>query len=143
MLARLLSFVALLSWGCATKEDGECNIDKPDCPAGTLCWRAPGAGTAASCVTSAAADQGCKKSPACVEEGDCSFNTLGGGFCEPRSDADCKASQICKRVGECTLKDGVCLVTSDADCEQSEACKLGKRCKLNLEALKPECAAPQ
>jgi hypothetical protein len=130
--------------GCAPAEGDPCNIDKPNCPEGLMCWRVPGGNPEARCMTTAQAEQGCAKGPRCSEAGDCQFRAVeAGGICEPKTDAHCKNSAECRTNGGCALDDGVCLPKTDADCIQSEACTKHQLCKLDMSGLTPACGAPQ
>jgi hypothetical protein len=98
-------------------------------------------------------EEHCARSQACRVHGRC---TLLGNKCDVVTDADCKASEVCKEdgscqriirwdgtaacvppcdrrepcraVGYCQRKGERCLPGSDADCAQSLACKLKGRC---------------
>lgn len=132
----LLLLCALL--GCGTEAGDRCDQEKPSCPADQRCWLGP-KDDVPRCTTTAAAREACAQGASCKRDGDCTFLPIGNGVCGPGKAEDCKASEICRSIGECTLQDGMCVVGSEEDCKQSEGCKTSGRCKLDLEGLKPQC----
>ena len=69
----------------------------------------------------------------CAREGYC---VAEAGRCVPRSDADCRQSEICAYHGECERDGDRCVAANDADCRASDGCKLdgvctftGRRCE--------------
>lgn len=73
----------------------------------------------------AVADDPCRRSEACKEDGECS---LRDEECVATSDADCRASEWCEKAGYCTLRDDGCFAVTDDDCKASGACKLLGKC---------------
>ena len=68
----------------------------------------------------------CAVSDACIEGGQCGsglrFTGAPGVGCAPRNDEDCRKSRDCRRVGRCSVVDGVCGAGVDEDCSQLELC---------------------
>lgn len=61
----------------------------------------------------------CRTGPDCVEHGWCTPNPTKPGNCGADVEADCGASNDCKRLGFCSLGlHGTCAARGDADCEQ-------------------------
>ncbi len=78
-----------------------------------------------SCIATRDAD--CRASTIdCKDDGKCTAHR--DGWCRATSNADCRATERCKRWGRCTAKDGKCRATSDADCRATEKCKRWGRC---------------
>ena len=65
----------------------------------------------------------------CINSNDCKHygkcKTAMGRTCAVSSDADCRASTVCRDYGACAKRDGVdyCVASSDADCRASKACR--------------------
>lgn len=140
MKRALLSILLLAACGPAAGD--KCDVEKPSCPADQRCWLGP-TDDVPRCTTTAAAREACQQGASCKRDGDCTFLPIGAGVCGPGKPEDCKRSEICKTIGECTLQDGMCVVGSEEDCSQSDVCKAGNRCKLDLDGLKPQCGEPR
>lgn len=48
--------------------------------------------------------------------------------CVPGSDADCRASHVCRIEGKCVVSREVCVAFNDRDCAASQICKDEGRC---------------
>ena len=62
---------------------------------------------------SAGSNDGCKAAEVCRTLGHC---TVKDGHCAAGSDQDCKALASCTVLGHCSAKDGECIAERDADC---------------------------
>jgi hypothetical protein len=82
----------------------------------------------------AEADQDCRRSELCRKIGRC---TPKEGLCVALSNEHCRKSEMCAAMGLCTARDGVCLAASDRDCRGSKSCKQWKQCM----AWHGECAS--
>jgi len=74
----------------------------------------------------------CKSSQFCKERGWCSLGKAIGGSgteCVIGTDADCRASDSCRELGQCArLTDRICIATSDADCAAAAECAARGHC---------------
>ena len=105
-------------------------------PSASSASAAAGARASSSGGTAAAGPMSCAGTKACEYEGQCQ-PAKGGQGCEPGSDADCRAAQVCKDWGLCGLGAGHCAASSDEDCRSSYSCKVTGRCT----AQDGKCAA--
>ena len=71
-------------------------------------------------------NQTCKEDPDCKKEGKCV--TQQGKRCVAGSDADCRASELCRVAGACFAVNRVCQAKSDDDCKKSENCRKSGAC---------------
>jgi hypothetical protein len=53
---------------------------------------------------------------------------MGTQTCKPGGDEDCKATDNCRRMGECHARDGKCVAVSDDDCKHLSKCTEEGRC---------------
>lgn len=122
--------VIVLVAACKPSAGDPCEFRKQDCGKDLVCVKPPqGAIEAATCMTTAQANELCKKEKLCQLSGACSYTIKGGGVCAPQSDEDCQQADPCTKFGRCTAKDHMCIVASDEDCQQSEFCTKYGKCK--------------
>lgn len=81
--------------------------------------------TDASAAIQKALDDACRRSPGCLQRGEC---VARDGDCVLGGDADCRQSLGCRQEGRCTVMGGSCGARTPADCAGSLLCEIDGWC---------------
>lgn len=129
--------------GMCAEVAGECTATDAGCRASDRCRRHGECSVAENGSCGVLADDDCKESVACKEEGLC---IASHGACTrrcPDGEVVCGRTSCeddCRDDGRCTLRFGTCVPSSDAECRASRACREEGRCYL-ITRFSPECSA--
>lgn len=92
----------------------------PICHLAGLCYKDKELG----CIARSDAD--CAQSTICLEDGRC--QKTANFLCGHRATSDCASAMVCQALGWCAPHKGECQAVSDAYCRASEACKRYGNC---------------
>jgi len=126
---------------CVASDEGLCLASAASCKASKACTDAGRCSVDLELHYCAATKDSCAESAACKGAGYCNFAPSDGirpAACVP-SAVSCRSSAACRESGACTFAVDRCEPKTDADCQASDGCKKNHRCRVGAFGPIPVC----